>query len=144
MIEQYNTWYPYIPEIKEGDVIDLGTGIVQYMVAGPDPRADQDGGYVKVRWRNDIVDPGEFITYYGYRRPIPERYFATPEQVEEWVLSAVHEFCSEYEYYPLWYGLYTEERSREPLEMTSEVAENEKVKGKRQVTPSDVLDSSGK
>lgn len=112
MIE-YNVWTAYVPYFEEGDTANIGTGTVEFMVAGPDPRANSDNGAVKIRWRSDIVDPGELITYYGYRRPIPERYFATPEGLEEWVHSAAQEFCSEYEWYPLSWGYYTEERKKD-------------------------------
>lgn len=113
MIEAYNTWYNYVPYFEEGDTANIGSGVVQYMVDGPTTLENHDNGSVKLRWRADIVDPGEFVTYYGYRRPIPERYFATPEGLEEWVHSAAQEFCSEYEYYPLSWGFYTEERKKD-------------------------------
>lgn len=112
----FDTWTDYVPYPEEGDTANIGTGTVQFMATGPDVREATDNGLVKLRWRNDLIGEGEMVTYYGYRRPIPERYFATPEQLEEWILSAAQEFCSEYEYYPLSWGFYTEERKKDKPE----------------------------
>lgn len=123
----YDVWTDYTPIANEGETPDIGSGQVQFMVAGPSARDSRDDGAVKLRWRADIVDPGVLVAYYGYRRPIPERYFATPEGLEEWVHSAAQEFCSEYDYYPLYWGQYTEERKKD--DPKDEVIGADPVKG---------------